>query len=161
MKYSLIRMLLVLTLIFTWLGIRSAPVSAAGGCSGETCRGLDPGTMGCPAARAGNLKILPDGASTAETRVSGTADCNAKWARVYNLSGSYQWVAADLYCGTNYVNCQFRASPAKIASSGTVGIYTPMQPYSSTATKSCGVVRGDPGPITSVPLGTANCTTAN
>lgn len=161
MNRSYVRMLLILTLIFTGLGIRSTAAAAAGLCSGSSCLGKNPATMQCPATRAGNLKLLPDGASTVETRKSGTSDCNAKWARVYNLSGSNKWVAADLYCGTNFINCQFAASGAKIASSSTVGIYTPMQPFVSTATKSCGVVRGDPGPITTVPLGIANCTTAN
>ena len=161
MNRSYVRMLLILTLIFTGLGIRSAPAAAAGLCSGSSCLGLNPATMQCPATRAGTLKILPDLASTVETRKSGTSDCNAKWTRVYNLSGSNKWVAADLKCGTNYISCQFQASGSKIASSSTVGIFTPMQPFVSTSTRSCGVVRGDPGPITIVPLGNANCTSVN
>lgn len=155
------RILLVLTMIFTLLGIHSNRSFAAGGCSGASCEGLDPGTMGCPATRSGTLKILPDGASTVETRKSGTLDCNAKWARTYNLSGTSQWVAADLRCGSNYPSCQFRSSPAKIASSSTVGIYTPMEAFASTSTRSCGIVRGDPGPITSVPLSNNWCTGIN
>lgn len=161
MKYRYVRVLIVLTLMFTWLGFRSSQTSAAGGCSGATCEGLDPGTMGCPATRAGTLKIMPDGTSTVETRKSGTLDCNAKWARTYNMSGISQWVAADLKCGTLYPSCQFRSSPAKIASSSTVGIYTPMEAFAATSTKSCAVIRGDPGPITSVPQSPNNCTGIN
>jgi len=163
MKYRYVRILVILTLIFTWLGFRSSQTFAAGGCSGAACEGLDPGTMGCPATTAGTVKILPDGASTTMTRKSGTADCNAKWTRAYNMSGTSQWVAANLRCksGISYPSCQFRASAAKIASSSTVGIYTPMEAFASTSTRSCAVVRGDPGPITTVPLGTANCTGVN
>jgi hypothetical protein len=107
---------------------------------------------------------LPDGLSTAETRVSpaGTSSCDAKWARVYNLSGSSQWVAADIKCGDpSYKTCQFQPSSGKIASSATVGIYTMMTPFAATKTRSCGVVRADPGPITTVPLGGPNCTGVN
>jgi|CXWL01.1.fsa_nt_gi hypothetical protein len=162
MKYRYARILIALTLMFTWLGFRTSSAFATGGCSGLNCQGLDPGTMGCPAVRAGILKLLPDTLSTVETRKSGTADCNAKWARTYNLSGVSKWVAADIKCGGgSYPSCQFRSSAAKIASSSTVGIYTPMTPFAATQTKSCGVVRGDPGPITTVPQGTANCTLVN
>jgi hypothetical protein len=164
MKYRYVRILIALTLVFTWLGFHSNPVQAAG-CSGSTCQGKDPGTMGCSASTAGTVAGIYDNygvlLGTAETRVSDTTSCNAKWARVYNTSGISQWVAADLYCGTPKVNCQFRASGAKIASSSTVGIYTPMQEYASTSTKSCGVIRVSPGPITSVPMGTNNCTSNN
>lgn len=163
MNHSFVRVLIVLTLVFTGLGFHAGRSLAAGGCSGAACEGLDPATMGCPAVRVGTLKILTvDGASTVETRKSGTSDCNAKWARAYNLSGSSKWVAADLKCGTNYPSCQFRSSAAKIASSSTVGIYTPMEAFASTSTRSCAVVRDDPGPITSVPLSpTHNCTGIN
>ena len=161
MQSRCVRSLVVLTLIFALLGLVSTRTFAAGGCSGATCEGLDPATMGCPAIRAGSIKIMPDGASTVETRKSGTADCNAKWARAYNMSGITQWVAADLKCGTFFPSCQFRSSPAKIASSSTVGIYTPMEAFASTSTRSCAVVRGDPGPITSVPLSSNNCTGIN
>ncbi|MBI2757584.1 MAG: DUF2690 domain-containing protein [Chloroflexi bacterium] len=164
MKNRIVRVLLVLTFVFTWLGFHSNPVQAAG-CSGSACTGKDPSAMGCSASTAGALAYISDNygviLGTVETRVSGTSSCNAKWARVYNTSGIYQWVAADLYCGTPKVSCQFQRSSAKIASSSTVGIYTPMQAYASTSTKSCGVVRGDPGPITSVPMGTNNCTSNN
>jgi hypothetical protein len=79
------------------------------------------------------------------------------------MSGTSQWVAANLRCqsGISYPSCQFRASSAKIASSSTVGIYTPMEAFASTSTRSCAVVRGDPGPITSVPLSSNNCTGVN
>jgi len=161
MKYRYIRTLTALLLIFTWLGFHSNQTLAAGGCSGSTCAGLDPGTMGCPATTAGTVKILPDGASTTMTRKSGTADCNAKWARTYNLSGISQWVAADLRCRSSYPSCRFRSSAAKIASSSTIGIYTTMEPFASTSTRSCGIVRGDPGPITSIPVSNNNCTGVN
>jgi hypothetical protein len=36
-----------------------------------------------------------------------------------------------------------------------------MQAYASTSTKSCGVIRTSPGPITYVPMGTSNCTSNN
>lgn len=164
MKHNFARVLIILTLVFTWLGFHTGQSLAAGGCSGASCEGLDPGTMGCPAVRAGSLKILAvDGASTVETRKSGTSDCDAKWARAYNLSGVSRWVAADLKCksGVSYPSCQFRASAAKIPSSSTVGIYTPMEAFASTSTKSCAVVRGDPGPITSVPVSSNGCTGVN
>ncbi len=164
MKVRYVRILIVLTLMFTWLGFHSNAVQAAG-CSGLGCQGQDPGGMGCSASTAGTFVYIYDNLGnslgTAETRVSGTASCNAKWARVYNTSGTSQWVAADLYCGTPKVNCQFLASGAQIASSNTVGIYTMMQAYASTSTKSCGVIRTSPGPITSVPMGTSNCTSNN
>lgn len=161
MQHSFARVLIVLTLVFAWLGFHAGQSLAAGGCSGAACAGLDPGTMGCPATIAGTVKILPDGTSTTMTRKSGTADCNAKWARTYNLAGIPQWVSADLRCGTNYPSCRFRSSSAKIASSSTVGIYTTMQPFASTSTRSCGIVRGDPGPITSIPVSNNNCTGVN
>ena len=161
MKNSYIRILLVLTLIFIWLGTKSTSVLAAGDCNGTSCNGLDPAAKHCPAVTSGAIKILPDGASTAETRVSSSSDCNAKWARVYNKSGVYAWAAADLKCGTNFPSCRFVASPAKIASSSTIGIYTTMQAFASTPTRSCGNVRSDPGPITSISLSTNWCTGTN
>ena len=63
MKYSHIRMLLVLTLMFTWLGFRSVPASAAGSCKNVACEGLFAAAMGCGGSTsytAGNVKILPD-----------------------------------------------------------------------------------------------------
>ena len=163
MKHNFARVLIVLTLVFTWLGLHTGQSLAAQYCSGASCEGLDPGVLHCSATTSGTIKILPDGASTVETRKSDTSGCNAKWARVYNLSGSSQWVAANLRCksGVSYPSCQFRASAAKIASSSTVGVYTPMEAFASTSTRSCGVVRGDPGPITSVPLSNNNCTGVN
>jgi hypothetical protein len=162
MKYSHIRILLVLTLIFTWLGARSAPVSASGGCSGEGCEGLDAGTMGCPAYTSGNVKVLSDGKSTVETRASGTADCNAKWARTYNKSGANRYAAASLRYGcSNYCYNQSISSPDPIASSGTIGVYTPMHAYVATPTRSCGRVSIS-GPI-AIPIGisSTSCTSAN
>jgi hypothetical protein len=160
MKERFVRVMVIMTLMFTWLGFNTSTASAVG-CSGLNCKGLDPYTMGCSASTSGTVKILPDGYSRVETRVSSATNCNAKWARAYNLSGSSKWVAADIKCGSGYPSCQFRASSAKIASSSTVGIYTPMTPFATTQTKSCGVVRASPGPITTVPLGNANCTAVN
>ncbi len=160
-KKRFIPMLLIFTLVFTWLGYYSGHANAAG-CSGANCLEQDPGIMGCSASTSGTIAYLPDGLSTVETRVSGASSCNAKWARVYNKSGTNQWVAADLKCNPpNYGSCQFKASQAQIASSSSVGIYTMMQPYASSLVRSCGVVRGAPGPITSVPLSSLNCTSTN
>lgn len=164
MKYRYVRILIALTLMFTWLGFRSSPAFAAG-CRGATCNGLNPATMGCPAVRSGSLKFLPDGYSTVETRKSGTGvgECDAKWARTYNLSGGDRWAAADLKCGGgSYPSCQVVSSQAKIASSSTVGVFTPMTPFAATLTRSCGCVRTDPGPI-STPIVLSNnwCTGVN
>lgn len=162
MKYAHIRILLVLTLMFTWFGFHSSPASAAGTCKNLTCEGKFASTMGCPGYTSGNVKILLDGLSTVETRASGNADCDAKWARTYNKSGSNRYAAASLRYGcSNYCYSQSISSPAPIASSNTVGVYTPMHAYYATPTRSCGRVETT-GPI-SIPISLFNslCTGAN
>lgn len=162
MKFRYVRILLALTLVFTWLGFRSNSVLAAGLCKNITCENLNPSTMQCPAIRSGSLKILPDGLSTVETRKSGTADCDAKWARTFNKSGGNRYAAASLRYGcSNYCYSKNVSSPNPIASSSTVGVYTPMHAYAATPTRSCGDVDVT-GPIP-VPLYIANnwCTDAN
>lgn len=160
MKFRLINVLLVLTLAFTWLGFRANSAIAAGNCKNVTCEGLNPFTMNCPAVTAGTVKVLPDGISTVETRVSGTADCDAKWAKTRNLSGANRYAAATLRYGcANYCYSQNVSSPGTIASGSSV--YTPMHAYASTPTRSCGSV-STVGPL-SVPIGLSNtsCTGAN
>ena len=126
-EYSHVRILIALILMFTWLGLSSNTTSAAGNCKNVTCEGLFPDAMGCPATTSGSVKILPDGKSTVETRKSGTADCDAKWARTYNKSGGNRYAAASLRYGcTNYCNNQSISSPNPIASSSTIGVFTPM-----------------------------------
>lgn len=162
MKYSHIRILLALTIVFAWLGFRSVPTSAAGSCKNVTCEGLFPDVMGCPVSTSGSVKILPDGKSTVETRKSGTADCDAKWARAYNKSGGNRYAAASLRYGcTNYCYDQSIATSSPIASSSTVGIFTPMHAYAATPTRSCGDVELL-GPIR-IPIGISSslCTGAN
>lgn len=162
MKTRLIRALLILTIFFTWLGVRSASVFAAGGCNGPTCEGKFASTMGCPAYTSGPVKVLSDSKSTVETRVSGPSDCDAKWARTYNKSGGNRCAAASLRYGcANYCYNQSISSPEKIASSSTVGVHTPMTAYSGTPTRSCGRV-STTGPIpTPIPVSDAECTGAN
>lgn len=162
MKYSHIRILLVLTLMFTWFGFRSSPASAAGSCKNVTCEDKFASTMGCPGYTSGSVKILYDGLSTVETRASSTANCDAKWARTYNKSGGNRYAAASLRYGcTNYCYNKSISSPGPIASSSTVGVYTPMHKYVATPTRSCGSVSVT-GPI-GVPIGisSASCTGAN
>jgi hypothetical protein len=162
MKYSHIRILLVLTLIFTGLSIKSGPASAAGLCKNVTCEDKFASSMQCPAYTSGNVKILPDGKSTVETRASGTSDCDAKWARTYNKSGGNRYVAATLRYGcSNYCASKYLASSSPIPSSGSVGIFTVMHAYVATPTISCGAV-STTGPIP-VPLSLSsnNCTGSN
>ena len=162
MKYRHIRILLALTLIFTGLSIKSAPASAAGLCKNVTCEDKFASTMQCPAYTSGNVKILSDGKSTVETRASGTADCDAKWARTYNKSGGNRYAAASLRYGcTNYCYNKSISSPDPIASSSTVGVFTAMHAYVSTPTRSCGRVSLS-GPI-AIPIGVSDtsCTGAN
>lgn len=162
MKYRYIRMLIALTLMFTWLGFSSSPASAAGLCKNTACEGLNPATMQCPATISGVFKYLPDGLSTVETRKSGTADCDAKWARTFNKSGGYRYAAASLRYGcSNYCYNQSVTSPGTIASSSTVGVFTPMHAYAATPTRSCGNV-STTGPIP-VPIGISStfCTGVN
>lgn len=162
MKYQHIRILLALTLIFTGLSIKSAPASAAGSCKNTTCEDKFASAMGCPAYTAGNVKVLSDGKSTVETRASGTADCDAKWARTYNKSGGNRYAAASLRYGcSDYCYDKSISSPEPIASSSTVGVFTPMHAYAATPTRSCGRVSLS-GPI-AVPIGvsTTSCTGAN
>jgi hypothetical protein len=153
MKYRCVRILIVLTLMFTWLGFRSAPAFAAGGCKNVTCEGLNPNTMGCPAIGAGSVKYLSDGGSglsIVETRQSTSANCDAKWARTTNLSGGSRYAAASLRYGcSNYCYAQSVSSPGTITNGN--GVYTPMHAYAATPTRSCGAVSTS-GPI-SIPIG--------
>lgn len=162
MKYPHIRMLLVLILMFSWFGYRSSQVFAAGKCKNVTCEDKFASTMACPAYTAGSVKILPDGLSTVETRASGTADCDAKWARTYNMSGGNRYAAASLRYGcTNYCYNKSISSSQPIASSGTVGVFTVMTAYVATSTRSCGRVSLT-GPIgIPISISTASCTGAN
>jgi hypothetical protein len=160
MKHRYVRILIALTLMFTWLGFRSIPASAAGLCKNTGCEGLNPATMQCPATRSGSVKVLPDGASIVETRKSGTSDCDAKWARTTNQSGGSRYAAASLRYGcSNYCYNQSVTSPGTI-SNGQV-VYTPMHAYAATPTRSCGKVSTS-GPI-SIPIGISDtyCTGAN
>jgi hypothetical protein len=162
MKYSNIRMLLILTLMFTWFGFRSVPASAAGSCKNTTCDGKFASTMRCPGYTSGSVKILSDGHSTVETRASGTSDCDAKWARTYNLSGGNRYAAGSLRYGcANYCYNKSILSPNPIASSNSVGVYIPMAAYVATQTRSCGSV-SLVGPI-SIPIEIADtsCTGVN
>lgn len=160
MKLRYIRILLILTLVFTGLGLRPNSVSAAGLCQNLTCEDLNPFTMQCPATTSGSVKILPDGSSTVETRKSAIADCDAKWARTFNLSGAARYAAASLRHGcANYCYDESVTSPGTISSGASV--YTPMHAYEATPTRSCGSVSTS-GPI-SVPIGISGtfCTGAN
>jgi len=44
MKYRYVRILIALTLMFTWLGFRSGPVYALT-CYGANCEGLNPSSL--------------------------------------------------------------------------------------------------------------------
>ena len=160
MKDRIVRVLLTLTFVFTWLGFQSMPAFAAS-CYNVTCEGLNPSTMGCTAVTSGSVKILSDGGnnqSYVETRKS--TDCDAKWARTTNKSGAYRYAAASLRYGcTNYCYNQSVRSPGTIANLTTV--YTPMHAYAATPTRSCGAVSVS-GPI-AIPLGisSSSCTSAN
>lgn len=97
MKSRALRILIILTLTFTWLGYRATPAYAL--CSGSGCNGLNPNTMGCgaDAVTSGSVKILSDGGanqSFVETRKSSA--CDAKWARATNKSGGARYAAASL-----------------------------------------------------------------
>jgi hypothetical protein len=162
MKLRMIRVLIALTFIFTWLGFHSAPAYAAS-CYNVTCEGLDPNTMGCgaDAVTSGSAKILSDGGnnqSFVETRKS--AACDAKWARTTNKSGGYRYAAASLRYGcTDYCYNQSVRSPGTIANLATV--YTSMHAYVATPTRSCGAVSVS-GPISiPLPISSGSCTSAN
>jgi hypothetical protein len=164
MKARIVRTLLVLTLVFTWLGFHARPAYAVG-CHGSGCTGLNPSTMGCgtDAVRSGSRKILNDGGnnqSYVETRKS--AACDAKWARAYNISGGNRYAAASIRYGcANYCYNQSVSTSGLIASSATVGIYTPMVGLVPTPTRSCGRVSTS-GPI-AIPLAVSDgqCTGVN
>lgn len=162
MKKRIIRILLGLSLIFTWLGFQPTPAYAAS-CYNTTCEGLNPNTMGCgtDATTAGSRKILSDGGanqSFVETRQSSA--CDAKWTRTTNKSGGYRFAAGSLRYGcSNYCYNRSISSPSTIANNLTV--YTMMTAYVATSTRSCGVVSVN-GPI-SIPPSISNniCTGAN
>jgi hypothetical protein len=162
MKYPHVRILLILSLVFAWLGFRSSPVFAAGNCKNTTCEDLFASSMGCPGYTAGAVKILSDGLSTVETRASSAANCDAKWARTYNMSGGSRYAAASLRYGcTNFCYSKNISSSSPIASSSTVGVLTRMHAFVSTPTRSCGKV-STTGPI-AVPIAISSlaCTNVN
>lgn len=162
MRYKIIRILLGLTLLFTWLGFQPTPAYAAS-CYNVTCEGLNPNTMGCgaDATTAGSRKYLSDGGanqSFVETRKSNA--CDAKWTRTTNKSGGYRFAAGSLRYGcSNYCYNKSVSSLSTIANLAVV--YTMMTAYVATPTRSCGVVSTS-GPI-SIPLSISNsiCTGAN
>lgn len=164
MNSRIIRMLLVLTLVFTWLAIKSTPAQAAS-CFQTSCEDQNPSTMGCgtDAVTSGTRKYLSDGGSNLSfVETSKSAACDAKWARAYNRSGYYEYVAASLRYGcSNYCYSKSVSTRDPIASSGTVGVYTPMHAYVATPTRSCGVVSAI-GPI-AVPISISDtrCTGSN
>ena len=121
-------------------------VSAAG-CSGSSCNGYNPNSMGCDGdAYTSFSKSITNG--TVQNRVSST--CEAAWARTINQSGSYKYAAATIrYGGTNYVYSYSVRSSSAIANGAVV--YTVMvAPESTIPTRSCGKVNTS-GPI-SIPL---------
>ncbi len=168
MKFRIIGVLFVLTLIFTGLGLYTQQALAAG-CYGLTCANKNPATMGCAALRAGSLRQLPSYSGTVETRyspASGTNACDTKWSRTYNLSGGDRYVAATLYCkdpsAYSFQHCRSLRSEHKIQSSQSVGIFTMMEPFHTKNTRSCGSVQDGTQPISvPIPLGDSWCTGTN
>ena len=161
MKFRIVRMLLALTFVFTWLGYRSTTAYAL--CFNTSCEGLNPATLGCGAdgVTSGSVKVLSDGGnnqSFVETRKSNA--CDAKWARTTNKSGGNRYAAGSLRYGcTNYCNNQSISSPGTIANNTTV--YTMMHAYVATPTRSCGVVSVS-GPIgIPISISSTRCTGAN
>lgn len=161
MKSRALRILIVLTLTFAWLGYRATPAYAL--CSGAGCNGLNPSTMGCgaDAVTSGSVKILSDGGanqSFVETRKSSA--CDAKWARTTNKSGGARYAAASLRYGcSDYCYSRNVSSPGTISNNSQV--FTPMQGYIATPTRSCGIVSTS-GPIpTPITISSTRCTGVN
>jgi hypothetical protein len=139
--------------------ITQQTLTYAAGCSGSGCQGLNPHSMGCStgAYTAGSPKILRDGLSFVETRANST--CNAKWARVTNKTTSYRYAGGSLRYGcTNYCYTQSASSPNTIAPNDTV--YTPMNAYTATNTRSCGKVQASSVSVP-VAIDTKDCTLSN
>jgi len=137
--------LVVLTI--TWIPGANSTAAAAPGCSGSSCTGYNPETMGCGAdAATGPTKTISGG--KAENRQSPA--CNAEWERTRNTSGSSKYAAGSIRYGcADYCYAQSVRSPAKIASG--LNVFTPMKgPDSTTPTRSCGKL-SDSGPI-SIPV---------
>lgn len=161
MNSRITRALIVLTLMFSWLGYQASPAYAL--CSGSGCDGLNPNTLGCgaDAVTSGSVKILSDGGtnqSFVETRKSSA--CNAKWARTTNKSGGSRYAAGSLRYGcTDYCNNRSVSSPGTISNNATV--FTPMQGLIATPTRSCGIVSLT-GPIAiPISISSTRCTGVN
>jgi hypothetical protein len=162
--------MLILVLVFVLLGLYPNSVEAHHGgshCKGTSCNGLNPSTMGCSATTAGTVKVLLDGVSTVETRVSanGTLDsqCNAKWARVRNLSTEPKYLAGSLRYGcSNYCYAQSVSSPGKVTNiSPNNQVFTPMQGLAATPTRSCGATSTSSQIAVPIGISSTSCTTAN
>lgn len=141
-------------LTVSWVpGVYSTAV-AAPSCSGSSCTGYNPETMGCGAdAAPGPTKTISG--KKAENRFSPA--CDAEWERTRNTSGSSKYAAGSIRYGcADYCYAQSVRSPAKIASG--LNVFTPMKgPDSTTPTRSCGKL-SDSGPIsTPVPVNDTNC----
>jgi hypothetical protein len=138
MRKLFVKLLFVIVFAVGWAATQQAMTYAVG-CSGSGCLGLNPDSMGCTtgAYTAGAQKFLPDGVSYVETRAN-TA-CDAKWARTTNRTNSYRYAGGSLRYGCmDYCYSRSVSSPSTIAPNAVV--YTAMQPYVATPTRSCGKV---------------------
>jgi hypothetical protein len=117
-------------------------VLAAVSCYGEgtptlpSCTGRFAGYQGCTATNASDPNYWVAYGAKLERRKS--TDCNAKWTRATNVSGSTKYTAAS----TNYGCDQYQCGNQSIQSSGAITnnaqVYTPMKGLTGTPVLSCG-----------------------
>jgi hypothetical protein len=158
MKKLLSRLVFMLAFAVGWF-ITQQTLTYAAGCSGSGCQGLNPDSMGCStgAYTAGSYKILPDGKSKVETRANST--CDAKWARVTNLTTGYRYAGGSLRYGcSNY--CYSQSVPTNGTIAPNLAVYTPMNAYIGTPTRSCGKVQTSNFSVP-IAISSTDCTSSN
>lgn len=132
--------LLLLVLLFPFDG----QSSLAAGCSGSSCMGKNPQTMGCGSDAITKKSGSYGDGSRVQNRESSA--CNAEWTRTINQAvGSRYAAASSRYGCANYCYHKSTSSPGTIARNQQV--YSSMVgPDSTISTKSCGRVSTS-GPI--------------
>jgi hypothetical protein len=116
-------------------------VLAAVSCYGEgtstlpSCTGKFAGYQGCTSTNASDPNYWIYNGAKIERRQSN--DCNAKWTRITNVSGSARYTAGS----TNY-GCSAYCYNQSVQSGGAIAngalVYTPMKGLTGTPVLSCG-----------------------
>lgn len=148
---------LLILILGLWMPQTPESVVSAVGCTGFSCDGLNPSTMGCGSdATTGTRIVFTNG--VAEHRKS-TA-CDAKWERTRLTSGANKYAAGSIRFGcANYCYAYSVSSPAKISSGEQV--YTPMAGNLDMPTRACGKLLDD-GPIfVPIPISATYCSSAD